>query len=168
MWAQYAQYADKEQGSCPRQLFLTKNRILRNEVKRSFRNMGLAWRKRTTDTKGADGTSTDQVNNIEQESKFLTSREWLSKLDAELPGQSFFTPLELEQRLDDQNQTVDAVTKEVEDLLTVTDTSIVGKDKSAIIRQEMTYVTFRKLWKKIRSGSGSQLDSTIVWREIKS
>ena len=163
MWAQYASYADAEKvndAPRPRQLFLTKNDVLCPEVKRSFKNMGLAWRKRKiVNEEDCNVVSSDN------DPKFLTSREWLTLLDQELPGHSFFTLLELEQRKDEQKHLMDTVTKEVEDLL-LDETSV--KETLAIIRQEMTYETFRKLWKKIRSGSTSSLDCTIVWREIKS
>ncbi len=35
-------------------------------------------------------------------------------------------------------------------------------------RQEITFSTFRVLWRKIRSGTKSQMDSVLVWKEIKS
>ena len=162
MWAQYAQYMDGQQGSQPRQLFLTKNDVLCREVERSFNNMGLAWRKRV----GPESFDKEKKEDSDRANvaKFLTSSEWLDALELSLPGNSFFSPSELEQRVDRRKQK-DSVTKGVEDLLAGETMS--EKDISSC-RSEMTFVIFRKLWRKIRSGSGSQMDCTMVWREIKS
>ena len=180
MWAQYASYADVSQGPCPRQLFVTKNevcvrvyaqvgirairastcltmfKVLCREVERSFRNMGLAWRKR--------GTGAIDVRE-EDKPKFITSAEWLDRLDVELPGERFFTGVELKQRLDKRKHN-DAVTKGIEALLS--EENVGGVSDSTSHREEMTFPVFRRLWRKIRSGSGSQIDGTMVWREIKS
>ncbi|EJK77940.1 hypothetical protein THAOC_00191 [Thalassiosira oceanica] len=156
MWAQYASYADVSQGPRPRQLFVTKNEVLCREVERSFRNMGLAWLKR--------GASTIDVRE-EDKPKFITSAEWLDRLDVELPGDRFFTGVELKQRLDKRKHN-DAVTKGIEALLSEENVGDVSDSTSH--REEMTFLVFRRLWRKIRSGSGSQIDGTMVWREIKS
>lgn len=162
MWAQYAQYMSRKEGAQPRQLFLTKNDILCREVERSFNTMGLAWRKRSPQTK------TSPLNEPEESAKanvtrFLTSSEWLDALELSLPGESFFTPHELEQRVDTR-KLKDSVKCGVEVLLGETDE---GKEVTSS-RSELTYHVFCKLWRKIRSGSGTQMDCTLVWREIKS
>ena len=169
MWAQYASYFDGVQNTQPRQLFLTKNDVLCREVERSFKNMGLAWRKRSTKNPSKLHLKEDIIRKEEQhqESKlpiFLTSSEWLDILDAELPGDHFFTPFELEQRAEIRKEK-DSVTKGVETWLS--DETDDGK-AATITRQEMTFVVFRKLWRKIRSGTRSQMDSVLVWKEIKS
>ena len=157
MWAQYTEYLNGQHGARPRQLFVTKNDVLCREVKRSFNNMGLAWRKRR-DVSNASSTSQ------EFPPKFLTSSEWLDALDVELPGQSFFTKYELKRRYDNR-KTTDSVSKAIEAWLSE---ETVDETAASTFRQEMTYSAFRKLWRKIRSGSGSQMECTIVWREIKS
>ena len=161
MWAQYTQYIDGQHGARPRQLFLTKNDVLCREVKRSFNNMGLAWKKRHDPTSPVveDGSEMEEVK-----PKFLTSSEWLDALDASLPGQSFFTKYELKQRFDNRKNK-DSVTTGIEALLSE---EVEDETTAKSFRQEMTYAVFRKLWRKIRSGSGSQMDCTMVWREIKS
>ena len=164
LWAQHnAYYNSRVKGERLRQLFLTKNDLLCREVKRSFNNMGLAWAKRTSPAEG----------NIEEEEEerpqFFTSSEWFDGLDAALPGQSFFSKYELQQRINSRKHN-DSVTKEIEELLSNDNTEVgeLGKGVSTtkVLRQEMTYLVFRKLWRKIRSGS--DMECTIVWREIKS
>lgn len=162
---------DEKQGSRPRQLFLTKNDVLCREVERSFSNMGLAWRKRLgpesqsdVNTKEAKDVEVNELEGERQLAMFLTSSEWLDTLEVCLPGESFFSPSEMEQRLD-RRKNKDTVTKGVEDLLAGETAS--ERDISSC-RSEMTFITFRKLWRRIRSGSGSQMNCTMVWREIKS
>ena len=164
MWAQYNAYVDGQHGARPRQLFLTKNDVLCREVKRSFNNMGLAWKKRSDAT--TTTASEDRTKAEESRPKFLTSSEWLDALDALLPGQTFFTKYELKQRIDNRKNK-DSVTKDIETLLSEEIEDEKDTTNTAF-RQEMTYAVFRKLWRKIRSGSGSQMECTIVWREIKS
>ena len=161
MWAQYTQYIDGQHGARPRQLFVTKNDVLCREVKRSFNNMGLAWRKRRDVT---SDVVDDKVDAEESQPNFLTSSEWLDALDASLPGQSFFTKVELKQRFDNRKNK-DSVTKGIEALLSE---EFEDDSTTATSRQEVTYTVFRKMWRKIKSGSGSQMDCTMVWREIKS
>ena len=137
---------------------LTPNlKVLCREVERSFKNMGLAWRKR--------GAGTIDVRDTEEKPKFITSAEWLDRLDVELPGDRFFTGVELKQRLDKRKHN-DAVTQGIEALLSEENVGKVSDTTSQ--REEMTFPIFRRLWRKIRSGSGSQIDGTMVWREIKS
>ncbi|KAL7553044.1 hypothetical protein ACHAWF_016289 [Thalassiosira exigua] len=159
MWAQYAASGQADL----RQLFLTKNDVLCREVERSFNNMGLAWRKRqVSSSRNDEREETDEGGS--KLTKFMTSSEWLEALDVLLPGDSFFSPAELEQRIDDRKER-DTVTRGVEALLS--EESFACREET-FLRQEITFITFRKLWRKIRSGSGSQMDSIIVWREIKS
>jgi len=169
MWAQHASYTDGEAAKL-QQLFLTKNDVLCREVERSFNNMGLAWRKREGQPglrqgREKDGVASDgKVSDDSKQTQFMTSSQWLEALDSSLPGEKFFRPQELEQRVDNRKQK-DTVTEGVEALLSDgTDT----ERENVSCRQELTFPTFRKLRRKIWSGSGSQIDCTLVWREIKS
>lgn len=157
MWAQHASSAGEEEETQLRQLFLTKNDVLCREVERSFGNMGLAWKRR-----GVDDSNPEEYQS--KQTHFVTSSEWLEALDNELPGERFFTQQELEQRIDDRKQ-MDAVTKGVESLLS--EGMSIEREKSSC-RQELTYAQFRKMWRRIKSGSGSNLEPLIVYREIKS
>ena len=123
--------------------------------------MGLAWKKRHDPT---SPVVEDRSEMEEVKPKFLTSSEWLDALDASLPGQSFFTKYELKQRFDNRKNK-DSVTTGIEALLSE---EVEDETTAKSFRQEMTYAVFRKLLRKIRSGSGSQMDCTMVWREIKS
>ncbi|KAL7553719.1 hypothetical protein ACHAWF_017047, partial [Thalassiosira exigua] len=181
MWAQHASNVDGTKAQL-RQLFLTKNDVLCREVERSFKNMskylwyptaelycvllstygiptvGLAWRRRR-DPSTDSGSSEDS-----KLTRFMTSSLWLETLDAELPGEPYFTHLEREQRAEDRKAN-DTVLKGVEAFLseeTRTEREVHN------LRQEMAFPIFRRLWRRIKSGSGSQLDSVLVWREIKS
>ena len=162
MWALYAEYIDGQHGARPRQLFVTKNDILCSEVKRSFNNMGLAWRNRT-DANGI--TSTETVGAEDEKPKFLTSMEWLDALDIELPGDSFFHKTELKKRLDNRKNK-DSVTKGIEALLDSKETEEDESSTAVALRQEITFTIFRKLWRKFRGGSN--LDCLVVLREIRS
>jgi hypothetical protein len=174
LWAQHtAYYNSRVKGARPRQLFLTKNDLLCREVKRSFNNMGLAWAKRH-DSSPTEGNIEEAEGNIveeeeEERPQFFTSSEWFDALDAALPGQSFFSKYELQQRINSRKHN-DSVTKEIEELLSNDNAEVGELDKGVsttkVLRQEMTYLVFRKLWRKIRSGS--DMECTIVWREIKS
>jgi hypothetical protein len=159
MWAQYVSYRDGNDQ--PRQVFLTKNAVLCNEVKRSFNNMGLAWRKKFRSPKT---TVIKENKNTAIEPRFLTSTEWLDILDLELPGEPFFSPPEREQRNENRKEK-DTVTSGVEALLSEDRDTFVTLGEA---RQQMDFAYFRKLWRKIKSGSGSQLDAVLVWREIQS
>ena len=160
MWAQYV---DRQQDTCPRQLFLTKNDVLCREVKRSFNNMGLAWKRRHDQ----QAPATAEVRVEESvEPKFLTSSEFLDALDVELPGTPFFTKHELKQRFNNRKDK-DSVTKGIEAFLSKEN----AVEAAALpLRQEMTFPVFMELWDKIQAQSGldSQIDCVIVWREIKS
>lgn len=44
----------------------------------------------------------------------------------------------------------------------------VGTTNQRTCRQFLTFAVFRKLWRKIRSSSGSEMECTMAFREIKS
>lgn len=164
MWAQYAAIKEQseptESSNQWNQLFLTKNKVLQREVERSFNNMSLAWTKKigpSTESKDKDSA---RVNTT-----FLSSSEWLEALDMELPGDSFFTPSEVESRIESRRVT-DTVAKGVEEFLTDRNKVEAPLQNRSDIRQEATFLTFRKMWRKLKSGSS--LDCVLVWREIKS
>lgn len=161
MWAQWI--SSSESCDRPRQVFLTKNNVLCNEVQRSFNNMGLAWRKRTQDNVSSlAGVEPDNAP------KFMTSSEWLDLLDEELLGEPFFTHHEREQRQEMRKVKDDTVAFGIEAFLSEQNDEA---KTSNITRQEMTFVIFRSLWRKIKScGSGSKLQfpPVLVWREIQS
>mmetsp|Transcript_12027 Transcript_12027/g.24053 ORF Transcript_12027/g.24053 Transcript_12027/m.24053 type:complete len:3243 (+) Transcript_12027:98-9826(+) len=166
MWAQYASYLDDSKGPQPNQLFVTKNDVLRREVQRSFKNMGMAWRRRSEEFKNNGNSITKSSKNQDVKlPEFLTSSEWLDILDAELPGERFFTDHERESR-NENRKLKDSVSTGVETWLSGGIES--EKRLSSHHRQEMTFSVFRKLWRKIRSGTTSQMDSVLVWKEIKS
>lgn len=166
MWAQYASYLDDSEGPQPNQLFVTKNDVLRREVQRSFKNMGLAWRQRSKEVKNNGNSITKSSKNQDMKLPvFLTSSEWLDILDVELPGERFFTDLEREKR-NENRKSSDSVSAGVETWLSGEIES--EKMVSSHHRQEITFSIFRKLWRKIRSGTKSQMDSVLVWKEIKS
>lgn len=168
MWAEYMAVKDKQL----RQLFLTKNDVLRTEVKRSFSSMGLAWRKRVSqDINGNEvqhfaptGANTGDISGP-QFPLFLTSAEWLDILDNELPGQCFFTKEEMKQRLGSRGED-DAVQRGMEEFFGS------GKnpqnDRVQLARREMTFGRFCKLWPKINSSLKTTMDPALVWLEIKS
>jgi hypothetical protein len=170
MWAQHTAYKNGLNGSRPRQLFLTKNDMLCREVKRSFNNMGLAWAKRHD----PNSINRAEVETDGESSKFFTASEWFDALDASLPGQTFFTKYELQQRVNGRKYN-NSVTEEIEAWFSeenVFDGKLanreVGSTNQRSCRREMTFTVFRKLWRKIRSHSGSKIDCTIAFREIKS
>ena len=116
MWATYMAY----QNSCirPKILFLTKNDMLRNEVEKSFRNMGLGWRRRSKELEllNSSRAHVERPNYVEEnDPTFLTSGEWLDALDENLPGKRFFTSKEAKHRVafrsgdDSVRRAVDAV-----------------------------------------------------------
>ncbi len=85
MWASFMAYTDdcNMNKMQPKQLFITKNPVLRDEVEKSFWNMGLAFKKRKEkrnktnyDTKVDDGR--DQL--VEKNPLFLTENEWMNIL----------------------------------------------------------------------------------------
>lgn len=160
MWASATTH-DGDDGQF-RQLFMTKNDVLCREVERSFKNMGLAWTKRKRH--GGNKVTAEESFANEKVTKFMTSNMWLEALDQELPGQPFFTPQELEERTSRRKEK-DTVTEGVEALLSG---GMNAEIKQFACRQEMTFIVFKKLWRRVKSGSGSQLDCALVWREIKS
>ena len=170
MWAQYMAYVEGTRGKQPRQLFITKNGVLRNEVEKSFGNMGLAFRKRV-DTQTSFNYQCDERNSPtddpdeEDENRckfplFLTSNEWLDILDKELPGESFFTQNEVDERFSSRNSTdldrgIQVIYARRNDVQT-----------EEVIRREMDYKTFRRSWPKINARHKSDLGPAMVWREI--
>lgn len=170
MWAQYMAYVDKLKNRQPRQLFITKNGVLRNEVEKSFGNMGLAYRKRVDDDVhdyNNNNVYEEKEEDTEHEADgrfplFLTSSEWLDVLDKELPGKRFFTQKEIEIRSQSRNFIGDAVERGMYAIWKVRN----GEEKIEIIRREMDFRTFRKFWSKINARQKTELDPAMVWREI--
>ena len=167
MWAQYMAYTTISKGKKPRQLFITKNDILRKEVEKSFGNMGLAWRRHQNSEDSSNAQSDEQPDStsLEQKSKFplfLTSNEWLDIIDKELPGESFFTDKEIDERAYFRNSEDDTVQRVVEALFTNENEA----QANDITRNEMNYKCFQKLWRKINASQKSILDPAMVWREI--
>lgn len=172
--------AYEARGVRPQQLFITKNDVLRQEVEKSFQNMGFAWRRKN----GAPGdpscacpdeivdkrllVNTDSSKSSPSRSSplFLTSKEWLEILDAELPGEKFFTPCEVQERIGFRNED-DAVMRGVEALFAEDQKKSRVKDQG-MPRTEMTFTVFHKKWPKINSRAKSDMDPALVWREIKS
>jgi hypothetical protein len=168
MWAEYMADENKQ----PRQLFLTKNNVLRTEVERSFKSMGLAWRKRVSNDIGGVGEEhntsfrKDKANDIGLAFPlFLTSSEWLDMLDSELPGEHFFTNEEMKQRLGSREED-DAVQRGMEDFFGNEKSS--KSDGTLSSRREMTFGRFCQLWPKINSSLKTTMDPALVWLEIKS
>lgn len=83
----------------------------------------------------------------------------------ELPGDSFFTPVEVESRIESRRVT-DTVARGVEIFLTDSNKAEAPLKDRLDVRQEATFLTFRKMWRKLKSGTS--LDCVLVWREIKS
>ena len=177
MWAQYMAYIENFDGAQPRQIFVTKNDILRNEVEKSFRNMALAWRKSVSNQDIQMANRIDKPTETEQGIKpaanskgnfplFLTAAEWLDILDNELPGDRFFSQQELDERIG-KRKVDDTVQRSMETFFA--DETVTLKDEdNGVQRQEMTYDIFRKLWCKINSAVKTSHDPALVWREIKS
>eukprot|EP00980_Cylindrotheca_fusiformis_P007733 scaffold1639_cov107-Cylindrotheca_fusiformis.AAC.3 len=170
MWAEYM--ATKERR--PRQLFLTKNDVLRTEVEKSFNSMGLAWRNRGARETGnglertspiADDSNDAATGGNPEFPLFLTSSEWLDILDNELPGEHFFTSDEMQHRLASRGED-DAVQRGMEEFF--------GNEKgpnsaeSSSARREMTFGRFCQNWPKISSSLKTTLAPALVWLEIKS
>lgn len=176
MWAQHMAYLDNLKGQQPKQLFITKNGVLRNEVERSFSNMGLAFRKQSFNSNDHDlnyheklyNTVEDENSDIDYHERtrfplFLTSNEWLYLLDKELPGERFFTPKEIEARFNSRNSS------DIEKGIQAIDASRnnqIHSSNGTILRCEMSYKTFLKSWAKINSRQKSDLNPAMVWREI--
>lgn len=69
----------------PKQLFVTKNPVLREEVEKSFWNMGQAYRKRANFDAQETIDDEDQDEHYrERNPLFLTSSEWLEILGKRL------------------------------------------------------------------------------------
>jgi hypothetical protein len=164
MWAQFMAYAAAE-GSQPRQMFVTRNAVLKNEVESSFQNMGLAWRRKVSNSRDvlpAPGAVTDAV----KFPIFLTASEWLERLDTELPGDHFFTLKEVEDRIDCR-QADDAVKRGIEAFFA--EVHLANDGGAELVRREMTFALFKnELWRKLNSRTKSELDPALVWLEIKS
>ena len=166
-------------GLKPQLLFVTKNDVLRQEVEKSFQNMGLAWQRKNTSPETRDVCMEEPAQLPDDRSDtttsartinsplFLTSNEWLEVLDAELPGERFFTPSEVEERIDCRNED-DVVRRGVEALFAEDEKLGGSNSKKETTRQEFTFSVFRNKWSKINSRTKSNLDPALVWREIKS
>ena len=169
MWAQYMAYVAKQKGRQPKQLFITKNGVLRNEVEKSFGNMGLAYSKRVDEEDLHDYSNNDFDEKEDTDAQadarfplFLTSSEWLDVLDKELPGNSFFTQKEIEVRSQSRNFLDDAVERGISAILS----SRNGEEKIEFVRREMDFSSFRKFWPRINARQKIDLDPAMVWREI--
>lgn len=154
----------------PRQLFLTKNDVLRREVERSFKCMGLAWRKRASSTQtGAplrvpDDDKTDSITFP----LFLTSSEWLDILDVELPGEHFFSTKEVDTRISARLKD-DTAQRGLEEFFDTANGDARGAmDAQSGARKEMTFARFCSHWSKINSKVKSKMAPDQVWLEIKS
>ena len=167
MWAQYMSYVEASEGAQPKQLFVTKNEILKEEVQKSFENMGLAWRrrKRTNHTEALKVVSSTETG-TRSFPLFLTSGEWLDLLDKQLPGESFFTELELEERSRCSKEYETSVELGIEAMFV--EKSNVFNERQESGRKIMTFSTFKRQWRKINSRIKSSFDPALVWLEIKS
>lgn len=171
MWAEYMSpcFGRNDDDTPPRQLFLTKNDVLRCEVERSFKCMGLAWRKRAK-------TSQTAGRNLERDEDtfdttfplFLTSSEWFDILDAELPGNCFFSKKEVDFRIISRNKD-DTAKRGWEEFFGSgeKDGSRAASDKS-VHRTEMTFNRFCHHWNKIKGKLKTKMAPDQVWLEIKS
>jgi hypothetical protein len=158
------------QGKQPRQVFVTKNDVLRKEVEKSFLNMGLAWKRKT----GPSGEEFQRTDDSSQEQSieikfplFLTASEWIDALDSLLPGRRFFTPEEIESRIETRRED-DVVKRGVEAVFVEDDKFNSKKTENEQCRREMTYEEFRKKWLKITARVKTNMDSSQAWLEIKS
>lgn len=174
MWAQYMAYEAAGASSLkPRQLFVTKNAVLRNEVEKSFRNMGLVWRQKSAENSLEAGRAGTVVVSDSECAKqvtsplFLTSSEWLDILDASLPGNRFFTEREIDERIGSRNDADDAVKREIEAMFAEEEDPVSLKSRETV-RQEMTFSLFFRKWRNINSRIQSEVDPALVWLEIKS
>lgn len=175
MWAQFMSYVEASEGAQPKQLFVTKNEILKEEVQKSFENMGLAWRRRQTMTDRSfqqnDHKKALKVDCSTEAGRrsfplFLTSGEWLDVLDKLLPGESFFSALELEERSQCSKEYETSVELGIEAMFADKTNNINEMRESG--RKMMTFTTFKRLWRKINSRVKSLFDPALVWLEIKS
>jgi len=155
MWSQFMAYASNADLDAPRprQMFLTKNDVLKIEVRKAFLSMGIAFRK----TGGTDGNMRRYLP------KFFSSSEWLDSLDEFLPGEKFFTKAELHRRANTRkedifNSEMDAFTSSV---------AAIAKGLE-IVREELTYSLYRRVWRRMNSKTLSLLDPALVYLEIKS
>ncbi|CAJ1968924.1 unnamed protein product [Cylindrotheca closterium] len=171
MWAEGISLAGSNDDDMPpRQLFLTKNDVLRREVERSFKCMGLAWRKRHRSTHQAAPMRfpDDENSNSITFPLFLTSSEWLDILDGELSGERFFSSKELETRISARLKD-DTAQRGLEEFFDNTNRDTSGeRDSKSGARKEMTFSRFCTLWSKINSKTKSKMAPDQVWLEIKS
>lgn len=164
MWSRLLAYQEAKER--PKILFMTKSEMLKSEVEKSFRNMGLLWVRRSKKLHclnckkpGEEIESTSGGDPL-----FTTSSEWLDALDSYLPGERFFTRKEAKYRAAFR-QGGDFVRRTVEALLQQ-DSEF---DPEEMHREEMTFPAFRKLWPKINNSKmKSKMDPALVWMEIKS
>lgn len=165
MWAQYMGNPGEAKRKRPRQLFVTKNSVLRSEVERSFRSMGLAWTRNVGTTLNGDkgGNSYEPA----EFPLFLTASEWLDILDKELPGERYFTRVEMEKRSDLRTRETDDTVQRGMQALFTKDEASQGSGE-AVIRNELTFEEFRRNWVKINSHTKTKMDPAFVWLEIKS
>lgn len=169
IWSQYKSYYD-DMHEAPRQLFVTKNTILRNEVERSFRNMSMAYSNidpETNKTIGDNGRL--QSNDAFAFPIFMTSADWLDALDAYLPGARFFSQAEAEVRGRGRSKDGDDVVQRgMEELDDVDeDFPASNKEKRTLVRREIDFTEFRSLWPKINSKVKSKLNESLVWLEVR-
>jgi superfamily I DNA/RNA helicase len=155
----------EQMNAAPRQLFITKNFVLRNEVERSFQNMQHAYSNTNHRAEvGTDGEGDESV----VFPIFMTSAEWLDALDLQLPGERFFTEAEANARLRSRSRDGDDVVQRgIEELYSADkESNPDNKDKHEIIRREMDFAEFRRLWPKINSKEKTKLNESLVWLEI--
>jgi len=154
MWSQYMAYANAPKGTPrPRQMFLTKNNVLKSEVRKAFFGMGNLWKKSIGEDSGEEDFAPNFFSSVEWLGKSLNmlgqpllsltkKRVYLLKelLDATLPGERFFS--KAEKRLNTRS----------EDEIVNRMVSSLNESKNAVnIRKELTYSIFRDLWPRIVS-----------------
>ena len=165
MWGQYQKYHNAMQVA-PRQLFVTKNTVLRNEVERSFRNLSMAYNKTGSDI--VWDTSDSQKDGDFKFPVFMASAEWLETLDDLLPGRSFFSKAEADNRRRLRSKDGDDVVRRgMEELNDLDDDCNINKrERRASIRREMDFTEFRQIWNKINSKVNTKLNESLVWLEV--
>jgi hypothetical protein len=156
MWSRFLAYQEAERR--PNMLFMTKSEMLKDEVEKSFQNMGLVLAHKTEKFNSYPSREHEQRNPM-----FVTSSEWLDMLDVYLPGERFFTKKEAKYRAafrlgGDLRRTVESLLEQDCEL-----------DQDELNREEMTYPEFRKFWPKMNNSKPkSKIDPALVWMEIKS
>lgn len=159
MFSQYKNYCEKME-EVPRQLFVTKNHVLKSEVQRSFLSMINHQEKKNQDGANEDGAIQFPV--------FMSSAEWLDTLDSQLPGAKFFSETEFQARVRSRSSGGDdTVQRGMQELLANADKGSEDLDeKHEVVRQEMDFGAFRSLWPKINSKVKTKFDPSLVWLEI--